>query len=104
MANRSIQAKVERSAKETRELYAYDYLKYEGAKINSAELARLCEGHTVQRCNTNRIVTKKLVYGREVITSRKVVSNVSYAWNARTFGKRAGTCERALWIGKPPRI
>jgi hypothetical protein len=104
MANRSMQAKVERSATQTRELTAYDYLKYQGPKITSAELAELCENVPVKRCNKNRVVVKKLIYGREVITSRKVVSNVTYAWNARTFGKRGGTCERALWIGKPPRI
>jgi hypothetical protein len=104
MANRSIQAKVERSAKETRELYAYDYLKYEGVKVTSADLARMCEGVKVKRVNTNRVVAKSIWVGKQLITSRRVVSNVGYAWNARTFQKRSGTCERALWIGKPPRI
>jgi hypothetical protein len=79
MANRSIQAKVERSAKESRELYAYDYLKYDAPKITSAELTELCRGVKVTR------VAKT-------------------GWQSRTFGKRAGTCERRLWIGKPPRI
>ena len=83
MANRSIQAKVERSAKESRELYAYDYLKYDAPKITSAELTELCRGVKV-----TKVVPTKCMYAR----------------GARTWRKRAGTCERRLWIGKPPRI
>lgn len=104
MANRAIQAKVEKSAKESRELYAYDYLKYEGAKITSAELSRMCEGVKVQRLTTKKKVVSRLVYDRKVHEVTRLVSVNVGKWNARTWNKRAGTCERRLWIGKPPRI
>jgi hypothetical protein len=86
MANRALLAKVERATTQKRELGNAEYLKPDyisAPKITSAELIELCRGVKV-----TKIVPTKCMYAR----------------GARTWNKRAGTCERRLWIGKPPRI
>ena len=82
MANRALQAKVVRATTQRRELGNAEYLKpvYVSApKITSAELAVLCAGVKVTRCERS-------------------------GHQSGTWRKRSGTCERRLWIGKPPRI
>jgi len=82
MANRALQAKVERATTQRRELGNAEYLKPDyisAPKITSAELAVLCAGVKVTR-----------------------VERTGY--KSGTWNKRPGTCERRLWIGKPPRI
>jgi hypothetical protein len=106
MANRALLAKVARATTQRRELGNAEYLKpvyISAPKITSSELAVLCAGVKVTRLTKSRTVTKKLIYGREVITSEREVSSAQYARGARK-AKGAGTCERRLWIGKPPRI
>jgi len=82
MANRAIAAKAARATTQRRELGNAEYLKpayISAPKITSAELIELCRGVVVTR-----------------------VERTGY--KTGTWNKRAGTCERRLWIGKPPRI
>jgi len=82
MANRAIAAKAARATTQRRELGNAEYLKpayISAPKITREELNRLCAGVVVTR------------------VERK-------GYKSGTWRKRAGTCERRLWIGKPPRI
>ena len=82
MANRALLAKVARATTQRRELGNAEYLKpayISAPKITREELATLCAGVKVTRVE---------------LTGHK----------SGTWRKRAGTCERRLWIGKPPRI
>jgi hypothetical protein len=84
MANRAIQAKVERAITQRRVAGNAEYLKSDyisAPKITSAEVARL-------------VAAAPLVH---VVTCPP-----GYATS--TWRKHAGCCERRLWIGKPPRI
>lgn len=78
MANRAMALKVERARNQRIELGNQEYFKPDyilAPKITHEELARLCDGVKVKRCE------------------------VGYARGSRK-PKGAGVCERSHWIGK----
>jgi len=108
MANRVLLAKVERASTQRRELGAvesgkdfYLYAHHYEKPVTRDELAALCVGVKVKRFSDVKVRTASLIVDGKTISADRIES---VARKSGTWRKRSGTCERRLWIGKPPRI